>query len=157
MPAGNRVLPYRSNIPAISDFVFDLIDENFAKRAKEKGGGIIIGGENYGQGSSREHAALAPRYLGVRAKIVKTIARIHKSNLINFGIIPLVFKDKNDYDTIAQGDKIKLPEIRKLIEQGASEIPVKIGDRRMVAILDVSDRQRKMLLAGGMLNMARQG
>ena len=156
MPAGNRVLPYRSNIPAISDFVFDLIDENFAKRAKEIGGGVIIGGENYGQGSSREHAALAPRYLGVKAKIVKTIARIHKSNLINFGIIPLIFKDKNDYDNISQGDKIKLPDIRKLIEQGASEIPVEVGGRRIVAILDVSDRQRKMLLAGGMLNLAKE-
>lgn len=156
MPAGNRVLPYRSNIPAISDFVFDLIDENFAKRAKEIGGGVIIGGENYGQGSSREHAALAPRYLGVKAKIVKTIARIHKSNLINFGIIPLIFKDKNDYDNISQGDKIKLPDIRKLIEQGASEIPVEVGGRRIVAILDVSNRQRKMLLAGGMLNLAKE-
>jgi len=157
MPAGNRVLPYRSNIPAISDFVFDIVEENFAKRAKERGGGVVIGGENYGQGSSREHAALAPRYLGIRAKIVKSIARIHKSNLINFGIIPLIFKDKGDYDKVSQGDSITIPGIRRLIEQGETEIPVEIGGRRILAILDVSDRHRKILLAGGVLNYARRG
>ena len=157
MPAGNRVLPFRSNIPAISDFVFSVVDENFAKRAKEKGGGVVTGGENYGQGSSREHAALAPRYLGVRAKIVKSFARIHKSNLINFGIVPLIFKDKSDYDVIAPGDRARIPDIRRLIEQGATEIFVEIGGKRIPTVLDVSDRQRKILLAGGMLNLARQG
>jgi aconitate hydratase len=156
MPAGNRVLPYRSNIPAISEFVFDIADENFTKRAKEKGGGIVIGGENYGQGSSREHAALAPRYLGVRAKIVKSIARIHKSNLINFGIIPLIFKDKSDYDKISPGNKIRIPDIKKRIEKGESEIPVEINGNRILTMLDVSARHRKILLAGGMLNLARQ-
>ncbi len=157
MPAGNRVLPFRSNIPAISEFVFDVIDADFAKRAKANSGGVVIGGENYGQGSSREHAALAPRYLGVRAKIVKSIARIHKANLLNFGILPLVFKDKSDYDGISQGDKIRIPNIRQLIEKGESEIPVEINGKKIFTILDVSARHRKMLLAGGMLNMARQG
>jgi aconitate hydratase len=157
MPAGNRVLPYRSNIPAISEYVFDIVDENFAKRAKEKGNGVVIGGENYGQGSSREHAALAPRYLGVRAKIVKSIARIHKSNLINFGIIPLIFKNKADYDAVKQGDTIVIPGVRKLIEQGATEIPVEVNGKKILTLLDVSDRHRQILMAGGILNFARQG
>ncbi len=155
MPAGNRVLPYRSNIPAISDFVFDIADEGFAKRAREKGGGVVVGGENYGQGSSREHAALAPRFLGVRAKIVKSIARIHKSNLINFGILPLQFKDPADYDAVSQGDLIVIPGIRKLVLEGAREIPVETGGRTIITILDVSDRHRKILAAGGQLNMTR--
>jgi aconitate hydratase len=93
MPAGTQVLPLRSNIPEISNYVFYVLDKDFAKRAKEKGGGIVVGGENYGQGSSREHAALAPRYLGVKAKLTKGFARIHKENLIDFGILPLVFAD----------------------------------------------------------------
>jgi len=157
MPAGNRVLPYRSNIPAISEFVFDMADENFAKRAKEKGGGVIIGGENYGQGSSREHAALAPRYLGVKAKIVKSIARIHKSNLVNFGILPLTFSYKEDYDSITQGDAISIPDIRKLVEGGETRVPVYVNGRMIITILDVSDRQRRILAAGGILNMVRVG
>ncbi len=156
MPAGNRVLPYRSNIPAISEYVFDIIDEDFSKRAKEKGSGVVIGGENYGQGSSREHAALAPRYLGVRAKIVKSIARIHKANLINFGIIPLTFKNPADYDSISLGDPIKLPDVRKLIQEGATEIPVEVNGRTITTLLDVSDRHRKILVAGGVLNLAKQ-
>lgn len=155
MPAGNRVLPFRSNIPAISDFVFDAVDEQFSKRAREKGGGIVVGGENYGQGSSREHAALAPRFLGVRAKIVKSFARIHKSNLVNFGVVPLVFENKGDYDTIEQGDIITLNNIRRLIDAGETRIPVTVNDRTVMTVLDVSERQRKMLLAGGLLNMAR--
>lgn len=155
MPAGNRVLPYRSNIPKISEFVFDVIDENFSKRAVEKGSGIVVGGENYGQGSSREHAALAPRYLGIKAKIVKSFARIHKDNLVDFGIIPLTFKNKNDYDQINQGDMIGLRDIRKKIADNESEIPVQINGRTVITILDVSDRQRKILLAGGVLNLVR--
>ena len=103
MPAGNKVLPFRSNIPAISQFVFEQLDPEFPKRAKEKGNGVVVAGENYGQGSSREHAALAPRYLGIRAKIAKSFARIHKANLINFGILPLTFKDPADYDADQPG------------------------------------------------------
>ena len=104
MPAGNKVLPLRSNIPAISEHVFEQVDADFPARARAAGNGIVIGGENYGQGSSREHAAIAPRYLGIRAKIVKSFARIHKANLVNFGILPLVFKNPADYDLFSQGD-----------------------------------------------------
>jgi aconitate hydratase len=114
MPAGNRVLPYRSNIPAISEFVFEIMGVEFPARAKEKGGGFVVGGENYGQGSSREHAALAPRYLGVRAKIVKSFARIHKANLVNFGILPLCFVDPADSESIEQDDMISIPGARSL-------------------------------------------
>jgi aconitate hydratase len=106
MPAGAKILPLRSNIPAISKYVFELVDPDFPTRALEKGGGFIIGGENYGQGSSREHAALAPKYLGVKAVIVKSFARIHLANLINFGIVPLTFKDPVDYDSIGIGDNL---------------------------------------------------
>ncbi len=155
MPAGNKALPFRSNISRISEFVFDVIDENFSKRAKEKGSGIVVGGENYGQGSSREHAALAPRYLGIRAKIAKSFARIHKENLIDFGVIPLVFKDKGDYDVIQQGDKIRLFNVRKLIENNEVEIPVDVNGRKIATVLEVSERQRKILLAGSILNLAK--
>lgn len=153
MPAGNRVLPFRSNIPKISEFVFDLIDPDFSKMAIEKKNGIIIGGDNYGQGSSREHAAIAPRYLGIRVKIVKSFARIHKQNLINFGIIPLIFKDVTDYINIKQGDKVSIPNIRALIKDGLVEIPVKINRNTILTILDVSNRHRQILLAGSILNV----
>ena len=156
MPAGNRVLPYRSNIGAISQFVFEIIDPEFPARAKEKGGGFVVGGENYGQGSSREHAALAPRYLGVRAKIAKSFARIHKDNLINFGIVPLVFADPADYEAVRQGDTLAIPNIRQAVEQGASEIPIRVNDRQVVTLLEISDRQRRILAAGGILNLARK-
>jgi aconitate hydratase len=156
MPAGNRVLPYRSNIPAISEFVFEIIDPEFPARAKGHGGGIVVGGENYGQGSSREHAALAPRYLGVRAKIAKSFARIHKANLVNFGILPLVFANPADYDSIEQGSKISIPGIAKTVADGSSEVPVLVDGREVTTRLDISDRQRKILLAGGILNRAKQ-
>jgi aconitate hydratase len=156
MPAGNRVLPYRSNIPEISKFVFETIDAEFPDRAKELGGGVVIGGENYGQGSSREHAALAPRYLGVFAKIVKSFARIHKANLVNFGILPLVFADPADYGAISQGNKLSFPKIRKTIAAGVTEIPVVVDGKQIITVLDVSERQRKILLAGGILNQAKQ-
>jgi aconitate hydratase len=108
MPAGAKVLPLRSNIPEISKFVFEAVDPTFAQRAKAGGGGFIIGGDNYGQGSSREHAALAPKYLGVKAVIVRSFARIHLANLINFGIVPLTFKNPADYDSIEPGDQIEV-------------------------------------------------
>jgi len=152
MPAGNRVLPLRSNIPAISEFVFESVDPTFAKRAKEHGKGIIVGGENYGQGSSREHAALAPRYLGIVAKIAKSFARIHKANLINFGIVPLVFKNGKDYDMLKQGDSIVLHDIRKSIENESATIAIKVDGKEIAGVLDVSERQRKILLRGGILN-----
>ncbi|HAK60737.1 MAG TPA: aconitate hydratase [Nitrospiraceae bacterium] len=156
MPAGNRVLPFRSNIEAISEFVYSQVDPEFHQRSKEKGVVVIVGGENYGQGSSREHAALAPRYLGVRAKIAKNFARIHKSNLCNFGILPLTFKDPADYDRIEQGTTVKLPDVRRHVEQGDGEIPVQVDGKTVITILDVSDRQRTHLLAGGTLNYVKQ-
>ena len=156
MPAGNKVLPFRSNIPAISKFVFEQVDPEFAARASAKGDGAVIGGENYGQGSSREHAALAPRYLGIRVKIAKSFARIHRSNLINFGILPLTFKDKSDYDRINQGDRIQLAGIRELVAKGAVEIPVTVNGTEMIALLDVSERERRDLLSGGLLNRVKE-
>jgi aconitate hydratase len=153
MPAGNRVLPFRSNIPAISEFVFDIIDEKFHLRAVEKGGGFVVGGENYGQGSSREHAALAPRFLGVRAKIVKSFARIHKSNLINFGIIPLVFSNPDDFEKVNQGDFIRIPDIRKHIFEGNEVIHVQVNEIVIKTRLEVSARHRDILLAGSVLNL----
>ena len=152
MPAGNRILPLRSNIPAISRFVFEPLDPGFAERARGQANGIVIGGANYGQGSSREHAALAPRYLGIRAKIAKSIARIHKANLINFGILPLTFRDPSDYDLVRQDDTVVFPGVRHLVAAGAVEIPVRVNGREIIAILDVSDRDRRSLLAGGALN-----
>jgi len=156
MPAGNKILPLRSNIEAISEYVFSPLDPGFAKEARAKGNVVVIGGENYGQGSSREHAALAPRFLGVRAKIVKSFARIHKSNLCNFGILPLTFKDPADYDRIAKGARVAFPDIRGRVERGDREIPVEADGRTIVAVLDVSDRQRKHLLAGGTLNFVKE-
>jgi aconitate hydratase len=157
MPAGNKVLPFRSNIPAISRFVFEQIDPEFAERAMAKGSGVVIGGENYGQGSSREHAALAPRYLGIRAKIAKSFARIHKANLINFGILPLTFRDPADYDTLQQGERLQFRGVRQLVADGATEIPVEADGRTIMTLLEVSARQRQELLAGGTLNFVKHG
>ena len=156
MPAGNRVLPFRSNIEAISEFVFSQIEPDFAKDCRARGTVVVVGGENYGQGSSREHAALAPRYLGVRAKIVKSFARIHKSNLCNFGILPLTFKDPKDFDRIAKGAKVVFPDVRKRIEKGDREIPAEVDGKTIMTVLDVSERQRKHLLAGGTLNYVKK-
>lgn len=155
MPAGNKVLPLRSNIPAISEFVFERIDPSFPERARKNQPGAVVAGENYGQGSSREHAALAPRYLGIRLKIAKSFARIHKANLVNFGIVPLTFKDPADYDLLKEGDKLQIPHLRTMIVRGAQVIPVEVNERTFLAILDISDRQRRELLSGGTLNYVR--
>ncbi|TYO95753.1 aconitase [Geothermobacter ehrlichii] len=155
MPAGSKVLPLRSNIEAISDYVFYQIDEDFSRRCRELGDTVVVGGDNYGQGSSREHAALAPRYLGVRVKIARSFARIHQANLCNFGILPLTFKHAEDYDRIEPGDRLVVSDVRRLLEKGAREIPVTIGKRQIVTLLDVSERQRRQLLAGGTLNEVR--
>jgi aconitate hydratase len=156
MPAGTKVLPLRSNIEAISEFVYYQVVPEFHKRCKEAGNGVVVGGENYGQGSSREHAALAPRYLGVRAKMAKSFARIHKANLCNFGILPLTFKDPGDYDRLEEGDRLVLPGVRSLVENKEWEIPAQLNGEVISLILDVSDRQRKHLLAGGALNFVRK-
>jgi aconitate hydratase len=157
MPAGSTILPLRSNIEAISEFVFSRIDPDFHRTCKAKGDVMVVGGENYGQGSSREHAALAPRYLGVRVKLVKSFARIHKANLCNFGIIPLIFKDFADYDLFDVGARVAFPNLKNRILKGDVEIPVEVGGEQVVTLLDVSDRQRQNLLAGGALNHVKTG
>jgi aconitate hydratase len=155
MPAGSKVLPLRSNIEAISEFVFSQIDPEFASNCKAKGSVAVVGAENYGQGSSREHAALAPRYLGVRAKIAKSFARIHKANLCNFGILPLTLQNPADYDGILKGSQVIFPAIRQRIAGGDRDIPVVVDGRQIMTQLDVSDRQRQHLLAGGTLNYVK--
>ncbi len=156
MPAGSKILPLRSNIPAISEYVFSAIDPEFAQKSLAAGPVIIIGGENYGQGSSREHAALAPRYLGVRAKLVKSFARIHKANLINFGIVPMTFVNASDYDKINQGDSITIPGIRAALLSGSDTVTVKINsDETIQARLELSERDRLILGAGSLLNWVR--
>jgi len=153
MPAGNEVLPLRSNIPAISEHVYEKVDASFAKRCTEKGGGIIVGGENYGQGSSREHAALAPRFLGIQIKIAKSFARIHRSNLINFGIVPLLFNDPKGYDLVSQGDYISIPGIKKAINEGHEELKAMWNNKKEITlILKATKREREILLNGGLLN-----
>lgn len=155
MPAGAKILPYRSNIPYLSKFCFAVCDEQFSERAKEKGQGIIVGGENYGQGSSREHAALVPLYLGVRAVIAKSFARIHADNLVNAGILPLVFENPDDYEKISLGDKLKLDGIRKAVKDHG-DIVLETENGPIKLILKVSDRQREIILAGGMLNYTKE-
>jgi len=157
MPAGNRVLPLRSNIGAMSEFVFDVEDETFPQRAKEKGGGIIVGGDNYGQGSSREHAALVPRYLGVRAKIAKSFARIHKANLINYGIVPLRFIIPDDIDTVKQGQTLRIPGLRGALIEGKTEVKALVDKLEIPLALELTDRDREILVAGGALNWASGG
>ncbi len=158
MPAGNKVLPLRSNIPAMSEFVFNNVDEDFAKRAREQEAGFVIGGENYGQGSSREHAAIVPRFLGVCAKIAKSFARIHKANLINFGILPLTFANADDYNEVDQDDRLRLEGIKTTLQNGGNEFVAEVGrsGKKIRLKIDISDRDRKILLAGGLINMARE-
>jgi aconitate hydratase len=160
MPAGARVLPFRSNIPKIAEFVYETVDETFHDRAlalKDSGGSSIIGGSNYGQGSSREHAGLAPRFLGTRFKIVKDFARIHRANLVNFGILPLMFKDEHDYDRIEQGDRLAIQTVRSQIETG-EEITVTNQTQGFdfVTIARLSARDKAILLAGGKLNYTKE-
>ncbi|MDF1615201.1 aconitate hydratase [Desulfurivibrio dismutans] len=154
MPAGARVLPLRSNVPAISEFVYEAVDQDFVQRAKERGPGLVVGGDNYGQGSSREHAALAPRYLGVQVKLVKSFARIHKANLINFGIIPLTFVDPADYGQLSQGEMVRIPGLRDQLAAGAETLTAESGGRQIPVRLEVSPRHREILLAGSLLNWA---
>ncbi len=157
MPAGAKILPLRSNIPAISKFCFAVCDETFPERAKEMGKSIIVGGSNYGQGSSREHAALAPLYLGVKAVITKSFARIHMANLINAGILPLTFETEGDYDRIDADDTIVIENVPEQIERG-SVIKAKNAtkDFEFNVILNASDRQKDMLYAGGLLNYTKK-
>lgn len=156
MPAGARVLPFRSNVPEISKFTFEAVDPDFYENAKKAGKGIIVGGENYGQGSSREHAALAPMYLGVKAVIVKSFARIHKANLVNFGIMPLTFKDPSDYENISKNDVIYFPSFADDIKNGSLIKAVnKTTGKEMIFTHDLAKTAAEVLLAGGMLNYTR--
>jgi len=156
MPAGAKILPLRSNIPAISEHVFEPIDRDFPARAQQQSGGIILGGRNYGQGSSREHAALAPAYLGVRAVLAVSFARIHRANLINFGIVPVVISPQ-DYDRCQQGDELRIPDIhRGLQEEGQLTIENVTGGFSFTGSCQLAERQGQVLLAGGALNWAKQ-
>ncbi|MFP4028763.1 MAG: aconitate hydratase [Candidatus Brocadiia bacterium] len=153
MPAGSKILPLRSNIPAISEHVFESVDPEFPGRARERGGGFIVGGENYGQGSSREHAALAPMHLGVIAVIAKSFARIHRSNLINFGILPLTFANPGDYDELRQNDILAIIDLRAGLEEGKLAVENITGETSFEVLCDLSERERKIVTAGGRLNM----
>ena len=156
MPAGAKILPYRSNIPYMSQFCFSVCDPDFPERAKEAGSSVIVAGSNYGQGSSREHAALVPLYLGVRAVIAKSFARIHAANLINAGILPLVFADEKDYDAIRQDDVLKLTDLLEGLRSGTVTVLNTTSGKTFSATCALSERQRKILLAGGLLAYTRE-
>lgn len=151
MPAGAKILPYRSNIPHLSQFCFEVCDDTFPERAKAAGSSIIVGGNNYGQGSSREHAALVPLYLGVRAVITKSFARIHTANLINSGIMPLTFKNQDDYEKLNQGDVLKLENIYDGMSRGEMLLTNKTTGEKFALLCNFTDRQQEILKAGSLL------
>jgi aconitate hydratase len=158
LAGGARVLPFRSNLPEISKFTYEAVDASYVDRAmdqKKHGGHAIVGGFNYGQGSSREHAALAPRYLGLRAVIVKDYARIHWQNLINFGILPLRFADESDYNALEQEDVLSFTDLRSTFMQG-SEISANLKNNKKIKLThDLSPRQKDIILHGGLINYAK--
>jgi aconitate hydratase len=153
LPAGSKILPYRSNIPAIAEFTFGQVDESYPERAKQTrdgGGHVVVAGTNYGQGSSREHAALAPRYLGLRMVIAKEFARIHRQNLVNFGVLPTVFTDPADHDAIDPGDTLKATGLHRAIRDGTTiEVENTRTGERFTVEAPLSQREREVLLAGG--------
>ena len=158
MPAGEQVLPYRSNIPAISQFVFRGVDASYYERAMQHqlSGSFVIGGRNYGQGSSREHAAVGPRYLGVNAVIAKSFARIHRQNLINFGILPLTFAHPDDWNRIAPGHVLRVPDVREAIQRGNQvHILNQRTNETYIAEHGLTERQVQILLAGSLINLLR--
>ena len=156
MPAGAKILPYRSNIPFLSQFCFQVCDPAFPERAKEAGDGIVIGGSNYGQGSSREHAALVPMYLGIRCVIAKSFARIHVANLINAGILPLTFKNPEDYDSLEQGQQLTLSGIQAGMERGQITAVINETGKQIDLLCSLTERQRAILMAGGLLNYTKE-
>ena len=157
MPAGAKILPLRSNIPKISEHCFTVCDKDFPERAKTLGSSVVVGGENYGQGSSREHAALAPLYLGVKAVLVKSFARIHRANLINAGIIPLTFKNADDYDKIKLGDMLEMPNVKKEIEEGKNITVInKTNGAEIEAVCELTDRTKAIIIAGGLLDFTKE-
>ncbi len=157
LPAGAKILPLRSNIPAISEYVFERVDASFAKRAKELGGGFVVGGENYGQGSSREHAAMAPMYLGIKAILAKSYARIHRSNLINVGILPLTFNQPDEFERIQPGDRLRMNSLHKELR---ANTPLRVENMTQQRVLEVShglnERELEILRSGGLLNYTRE-
>ena len=156
MPAGTKVLPYRSNVPKLSEFCFTVCDKDFPERAKARGGGVIMGGQNYGQGSSREHAALVPLYLGIKAVVAKSFARIHVANLINFGIVPMTLKNADDYEKFAQGDALEIKDFAAAVAGKTETTLVNVNTGESATLcLNLSSRQREMLLAGGCLNYTK--
>jgi aconitate hydratase len=159
MPAGSKVLPFRSNIPAISEFVFENLDKTFSSRAeaaKAKGGGIIVGGENYGQGSSREHAAIAPMFLGIQAVIVKSFARIHRSNLINFGILPLQFEKTEDYNRLKKGDRFVIKDLDTILSGLQKYVVENITQGYTFTVVsELNDREQEIIKKGGLLPYTR--
>ena len=159
MPSNAKLLPFRSNIPHLSNFCLTPVDETFPERAKKENGGMLVAGANYGQGSSREHAALVPLYLGIRAVIAKSFARIHQANLINNGILPLTFADEKDYDRIGQMDELSLPDVRAAVEKGETELELRNDTRgeSYKVLLPLTERQKNMILSGGLINMIRNG
>ena len=157
MPAGAKILPYRSNIPHLSRFCFEVCDPSFPERAKAAGDGIILGGSNYGQGSSRKHAALVPMYLGIRCVIAKSFARIHVANLINAGILPLTFADPADYDALEQNHTLRLDSLSSGMAAGKITVMDETTGRAFEALCDLTERQQKILLCGGLLNYTKEG
>lgn len=158
MPAGAKILPYRSNIPYLSQFCFEVCDPDFPRRAQQSdGSGIIVGGSNYGQGSSREHAALVPMYLGVRCVIAKSFARIHAANLINAGILPLTFQNPEDYDAVAQGHRLTMEQVEQALRAGEGEVQDQTTGRSFPVRCDLTPRQQAIVLAGGLLNYTKEG
>ncbi len=157
MPAGAKILPYRSNIPYLSNFCFTVCDPDFPERAKKAGSGIIIGGINYGQGSSREHAALVPMYLGIRCVIAKSFARIHAANLINAGILPLTFLDSKDYDCLSEASVLRLSALREGLNVGQLNVTDLTTGKIFPVQCTLSSRQKQILLAGGLLNYTKEG
>ena len=156
MPAGAKILPYRSNIPYLSKFCFEVVDEGFSERAKSLGSSIIVGGSNYGQGSSREHAALVPLYLGVKAVVVKSFARIHVANLINAGIVPLTLKNESDYDAVEQGDELFIGDILDAFDKGEALIENKTKGVTFACACSFTERQKAILKAGGLLAYTKE-
>ena len=157
MPAGAKILPYRSNIPHLSKFCFEVCDPSFPERAKAAGDGIIVGGSNYGQGSSREHAALVPMYLGVRCVIAKSFARIHIANLINSGILPMTFENPEDYDKLSQDADLTITGIVSGMEEGKLTVTDRTTGNQFNVLCSLTERQRAILLAGGLLNYTKEG
>ena len=157
MPAGAKVLPYRSNIPHLSQFCFEVCDATFAERAAALKQSVVVGGENYGQGSSREHAALVPRYLGVRCVLAKSFARIHVANLINAGILPLTFQNATDGDTVQQGHRLRIENIKSGIQNGRVTVINETSGHTFEAVCSLTERQQRIVASGGLLNYTKEG